>query len=521
MAPKRNVTTFTSLLVSDKKDLVVHTPNPRPHESVGVVAEIQSDKGALLVSRLTTAALDALKNGGQAVNGMIAYDTDQKKFVLFQGDDWFVVKAGLGEAYIDGPESSEEGDMMVFGGDLEKSSPARSTSRGSEENLDSDPDPVPVHYVKGPVSSKPGNLAVFNNSTGSEVADSGLNVQKGLMRLQREDNLETQEVIQLRNLGELQFVGGLGVILVDDLIPVTWHTRGTGGEAQVCTVFSGDFAGESSSPSALVEINATTGALLVSRMNTDQREALQDPQNGMMVYDTDAETFFFYQQEDWVALDSGGSGNGDVKGPDLALIGEIPLFDSTLGKKIGNSGMVVDATKRLTGLGSLRLDTPPQQSGNKKYSLWATSGVVALDYYVLSSRQFKEVTARGQKLHGDIESLWQKLSFVQYTRHHDQEKQKHIGLIAEEVAEIAPHLVQEHDDDIILNKGALMDSAFVLVQKLMKDQQQIVKEYQHLHKQNITLQAKLDLLIAHYNERVKKAGGKLFDFEKVTQGLLD
>jgi hypothetical protein len=480
MTPKRTPTTFTSLLVSDRKDPVVHTSNPRPSESVAVVAEIQSDKGALLVSRLTGDALKALKDSKLAVNGMIAYNLTDNNFVLYQGDDWIpVTKAGLKELYIDGPDSSEEGDMMAFAADLEKPFKSRSTSRGSEEGLDSDPVPVPVHYVKGPVSSKPGNLAVFNNSTGSEVADSGLNVQKGLMRLQREDNLEAQEVIQLRNLGELQFAGGLGVILVDDLIPVTWHTRGTGAETQVCTVFSGDFAGESSSPSALVEINATTGALLVSRLTTNQRETLQDPQNGMIVYDTDAETFFFYQQEDWVALDSGGSGNGDVKGPDLALIGEIPLFDSTLGKKIGNSGMVLGAEKRLTGLGSLRLDTP---NAGKKYSLWATSGVVALDYYVLSSKKFKTILKRGESAHQDAHDLFSKLSFVKYKRHEtiDDQQNSHFGLIAEEVAEIAPHLIKHHEEGIVLNKGAILDTAMVVLQKLLKDYQELKNDHDDL-----------------------------------------
>jgi hypothetical protein len=50
----RNITTFTSLLVSDRK-------NPGADDSVGVVAEIQSDARALLVLRLTGDALKALE----------------------------------------------------------------------------------------------------------------------------------------------------------------------------------------------------------------------------------------------------------------------------------------------------------------------------------------------------------------------------------------------------------------------------------------------------------------------------
>lgn len=50
----RNITTFTSLLVSDRK-------SPGTDDSVGVVAEIQSDARALLVSQLTGDALKALE----------------------------------------------------------------------------------------------------------------------------------------------------------------------------------------------------------------------------------------------------------------------------------------------------------------------------------------------------------------------------------------------------------------------------------------------------------------------------
>ncbi len=73
MPQRRNVSTLTSLLVSDRVDPVSHDVSPRPHDSPAVIAEIQSDRGALLVSRLTSDVLEALKASGQAVNGMIAY----------------------------------------------------------------------------------------------------------------------------------------------------------------------------------------------------------------------------------------------------------------------------------------------------------------------------------------------------------------------------------------------------------------------------------------------------------------
>lgn len=493
MASKRTPTTFSGLLVSDRRDAVSKTLNPNPDPSPAAIAEIQSDKGALLVSRLTTTVLDALKNEGQAVNGMIAYDVTKKKFVFFQEDDWVVIPDAAFENYVEGPDSSEDGDMVAFGKGEKR--------LGKKEKALSD-DPVPAHFVKGPVSSIPGNVAVFKDETGSEIADSGLNIQKGLMHSGQKNNPNAREVIQLRNLGELQFVNDMGMILVDDLIPVTFYTRGTGVDAQVCTVFGGDLPTESSSPSALVEINSPTGALLVSRMTTAQRKALQDPQNGMIVYDKDLKSFLFYQKGAWAAL---STGNGDVIGPDLSLKGEIPIFDDETGKRMGGSGVLIDDAQKMTGLKNMRISTPPPY--DKNYSLWADSGIVAWDYFVTSSGKFKTVLGRDDEIHDEVESLWNALSFVRYTRHHDPHHHQRFGLIAEEVAEVAPHWVEHHDEGIVLNKSALLDSACVLIQKLIKDNKV-------LKKQAASQERKLDHFIKVFNLRAKKNGFAPIDVEE-------
>jgi hypothetical protein len=93
MAQKRTPTTFSGLLVSDRRDSVSKTLKPQPSASEAAILEIQSDAGALLVSRLTTVALTALHDQGKAVNGMIAYDTDKKAFMAYQDGAWVAMIA--------------------------------------------------------------------------------------------------------------------------------------------------------------------------------------------------------------------------------------------------------------------------------------------------------------------------------------------------------------------------------------------------------------------------------------------
>lgn len=93
MPTPRTPTTLSSLLVSNRRNAVSKTLNPKPSASQAAILEIQSDAGALLVSRLTTVALTALHDQGEAVNGMIAYDMDKKAFVAYQDGAWVAMIA--------------------------------------------------------------------------------------------------------------------------------------------------------------------------------------------------------------------------------------------------------------------------------------------------------------------------------------------------------------------------------------------------------------------------------------------
>lgn len=76
--------------------------------------------------------------------------------------------------------------------------------------------------------------------------------------------------------------------------------------------------GSAPDPSAMLDIKSTTSGLLIPRMSTMQREAISSPGVGLMVYDTDTETFWCYAGISWVEILSGivsllSDADGDTK----------------------------------------------------------------------------------------------------------------------------------------------------------------------------------------------------------------
>jgi hypothetical protein len=62
--------------------------------------------------------------------------------------------------------------------------------------------------------------------------------------------------------------------------------------------------------SAVLDVSSTTRGLLAPRMTTAQRNGIVSPANGLLVYDTDVNSFFNYNGSAWVNLAAGGGGNG-------------------------------------------------------------------------------------------------------------------------------------------------------------------------------------------------------------------
>jgi hypothetical protein len=67
-------------------------------------------------------------------------------------------------------------------------------------------------------------------------------------------------------------------------------------------------------PNAMLDVKSTSKGVLFPRMTTAQRNVLgsANPTEGMLVFDTNVEGYFFFVNGGWVQLASGSSGGGSV-----------------------------------------------------------------------------------------------------------------------------------------------------------------------------------------------------------------
>lgn len=89
--------------------------------------------------------------------------------------------------------------------------------------------------------------------------------------------------------------------------------------------------------SSALDISSTTRGMLVPRMTTLQRTAIASPATGLLVYDTDINSFWFYNGASWSNLSAGGSGFFSLP------------FDTTLNLpgvafRIANNGTSIEAS---------------------------------------------------------------------------------------------------------------------------------------------------------------------------------
>src|SRR5690606_10186816 len=56
--------------------------------------------------------------------------------------------------------------------------------------------------------------------------------------------------------------------------------------------------------SAMLDVESTTKGLLTPRMTSAERTAISNPANGLLVYDTTENAFYFYKASTWTKLDS-------------------------------------------------------------------------------------------------------------------------------------------------------------------------------------------------------------------------
>lgn len=100
--------------------------------------------------------------------------------------------------------------------------------------------------------------------------------------------------------------------------------------------------------SAQLELQSTTGALLVMRMTTTQRNALVTVADGMLIFNSTSGVFNFRQGGSWVALSAGAGG---VTGPGGGSTDNaVARWDGTGGNTLQNSLVIIDDSGNLSAV---------------------------------------------------------------------------------------------------------------------------------------------------------------------------
>ncbi|NOX85784.1 MAG: hypothetical protein GXO86_07445, partial [Chlorobi bacterium] len=63
--------------------------------------------------------------------------------------------------------------------------------------------------------------------------------------------------------------------------------------------------GSAPDPSAMLDVKSDTAGILIPRMTANQRDAISNPANGLMVYVTDDSTFYYYSGTAWEKVGKG------------------------------------------------------------------------------------------------------------------------------------------------------------------------------------------------------------------------
>jgi len=89
--------------------------------------------------------------------------------------------------------------------------------------------------------------------------------------------------------------------------------------------------GNTAASSAMLDIQSTEKGILIPRLSTDQRNAITDPANGLLVFDTWTESFWYYNDlhTEWQQLGNSASGATEINElVDGAYDGSSIFFDS-------------------------------------------------------------------------------------------------------------------------------------------------------------------------------------------------
>lgn len=136
--------------------------------------------------------------------------------------------------------------------------------------------------------------------------------------------------------------------------------------------------GAAAAPSAMLDVKSTVGGVLVPRMTTTEREAIDTPATGLLVYDTDTNFFWYFNGTVWVQLGGSGSSGASVITPPMLTAtannySPTGFADATVVRISGDDGIrmitgFVAGTdgeeKNLANIGTHPLYLAPEHSGS-------------------------------------------------------------------------------------------------------------------------------------------------------------
>lgn len=84
--------------------------------------------------------------------------------------------------------------------------------------------------------------------------------------------------------------------------------------------------------SAMLDISSTSKGLLIPRVSTAERTAISSPAIGLVVFDTDLSSFYYYTSADWRVMKTIATGTSSSDVPDSPYTGQ--LYFDTAGEKL-------------------------------------------------------------------------------------------------------------------------------------------------------------------------------------------
>lgn len=273
---------------------------------VSAALEIQSTAGSLLVPRMTGTQRDALN----AVPGMIIYNTDDGSFDFY------------------------DGTWNAAGGD--------------------------VSSVDAGAGYTASHVTVYSDTSGNFIQDSGASIAP-VPNAMRNSSISEDTVIEIGNIAHIHFqdTTNYGFLLVNDNLGLGLYQNTLSDEStQVSALLTGSSQVASlSSVNALLELQSTTGALLVSRMTSTERDALESPQDGMIIYNTTLSAFNMRENGSWITIGTVTSVAATTSSTGLTISGS-PITSSgtltfTLNSELqGLAGLSTTGLIKRTGTGT-------------------------------------------------------------------------------------------------------------------------------------------------------------------------